>query len=145
MIVTRTVTALALLARTRADAAPAVGQAFLSAVRGDSVGAATQFESAARTMPEAASLLLSAAARMQVARHDTATATRLWESIVTSYADSPEAPEAELAWARVLLARGDRPTAITKLEHLIITYPRSALVPIARRELDRARAAGGPA
>jgi tetratricopeptide (TPR) repeat protein len=137
-------TALAVLARTRVDSAPALGAAFLSAARGDSAKAAELFEAAGRTLPDAASLLFAASARLYAARRDTASATRVWESIVATYPESPEAPEAELSWARVLLARGDRATAATKLEHLIITYPRSALVPIARRELDRARAAGGP-
>lgn len=137
-------TALALLARTRADSVPIVGQAFLSAARGDSASAAAQFESAAGAVPEAASLLLATAARVRIARRDTTAATQLWEKILSASADAPEAPEAELALARVLLARGDKPAAAARLEHLIVTYPRSALVPIARRELDRARAAGGP-
>ena len=63
----------------------------------------------------------------------------LWERIATTYANSPEAPEAELAWARQLLRRGDTAGARARLEHLIVTYPESALVPIARRELESVR------
>ncbi len=37
------------------------------------------------------------------------------------------------------LRRGDLAGARTRLEHLIVTYPESALVPIARRELERAK------
>jgi len=70
---------------------------------------------------------------------DTTGALTLWQSIVTTYDASPEAPEAELAWARALLARGERAQAAERLEHLIVTYPSSALVPIARRELERAK------
>lgn len=132
-------TALAVVARTRADSAPAVGAAFLSAARGDSARAAAQFVEAAAGMPEAASLLVAAAARLHAARGDTAAALPLWERIATTYADSPEAPEAELAWARQLLRRGDTAGARARLEHLIVTYPESALVPIARRELERVR------
>ncbi|GLC26377.1 hypothetical protein [Roseisolibacter agri] len=132
-------TALAVVARTRADSAPAVGAAFLSAARGDSVRAAAQFLEAAAALPEAASLLTAAAARVHAARGDTASALPLWERIATTYASSPEAPEAELAWARQLLRRGDVAGARTRLEHLIVNYPESALVPIARRELERAR------
>ncbi|MGZ8470641.1 MAG: hypothetical protein ACXW61_13520 [Gemmatirosa sp.] len=132
-------TALAVVARTRADSAPAVGAAFLSAARGDSVRAAAQFVEAAATMPEAASLLIASAARLHTARGDTAAALPLWERIVSAHAGSPEAPEAELAWARQLQRRGDVAGARTRLEHLIVTYPESALVPIARRELERAR------
>jgi hypothetical protein len=34
---------------------------------------------------------------------------------------------------------GDTAGAVDRLEHLILTYPQSALVPQARRELDLAR------
>ena len=132
-------TALALLARTRADSVPSVGDAFLSVARGDTVRAAERFEASAKALPEAAPLLLAASARLRVARHDTTGALALWQSIVNSYAESPEAPEAELAWARALLARNERAQAADRLEHLIVTYPNSALVPIARRELERAK------
>ncbi len=52
------------------------------------------------------------------------------------FPDSPEAPEAELAWARALARRGDHAGARARLERLVVTYPESALAPIARRELD---------
>ncbi len=132
-------TALALLSRTRATSAPVVGEAFLSAARGDSARAIERFESAVTSVPEAASLLLAASARLRLARRDTTGAVARWQTIMSAHGDSPEAPEAELAWARVLIGRGDRAAAAEKLEHLIVTYPRSALVPIARRELERSR------
>jgi hypothetical protein len=40
---------------------------------------------------------------------------------------------------------GDSAGATTHLEHLILTYPQSALVPQARRELDAVKAATPPA
>jgi len=58
---------------------------------------------------------------------------------VKDYASAPEAAEAELEWARTLRRNGDRAGAVQHLEHMILTYPRSALVPQARRELDLAR------
>jgi hypothetical protein len=134
-------TALAVVARTRADSAPAVGAAFLSAARGDSARAALQFVDAAARLPEAASLLVATAARLHAARGDGAAAQPLWERVATQYAGSPEAPEAELAWARELQRRGDAAAARGRLEHLIVTYPESALVPIARRMLEGVRAA----
>jgi tetratricopeptide (TPR) repeat protein len=133
-------TALAVVARTRADSVPAVGAAFLSAARGDSVRAAAQFVEAAQLLPEAASLLIVSAARLHAARGDTAAALQLWERVATRYERTPEAPEANLAWARELRRRGDAAGARTRLEHLIITYPESALLPMARRELDALRA-----
>jgi hypothetical protein len=40
--------------------------------------------------------------------------------------------------ARAATPRRDR-GAVERLEHMILTYPRSALVPQARRELDLAK------
>jgi hypothetical protein len=130
--------ALSLLGRTRADRAPAVGAAYLSLARGDSAAAARAFERAAADLPEAASLLLLTAARLHAPR-DEGRAIELWSAIVDRHASSPEAPEADLEWARALRRRGDATGAVARLEHLILTYPGSALVPQARRELEGAR------
>jgi outer membrane protein assembly factor BamD (BamD/ComL family) len=54
---------------------------------------------------------------------------------------SPEAPSSDLAWARALRRAHRDNEAIVRLEHLILTYPESALVPQARRELDAAHQA----
>jgi hypothetical protein len=51
------------------------------------------------------------------------------------------APAAELALAELLLDQHRPADAIAQLEHLILTYPSSALVPQARRRLDEARGA----
>ncbi|MDQ4080711.1 MAG: hypothetical protein M3125_08120, partial [Gemmatimonadota bacterium] len=59
--------------------------------------------------------------------------------------DAPEAPEANLEWARALRRAGRHTDAVARLEHLILTYPDSALVPQARRELELARGAIPPA
>ena len=131
--------ALALLARTRSERAPAVGAAFLALARGDSAGAASAFERAADSLPEAAPLLLATAAQLHAARRDDARAVVLWRVIVERFATAPEAAEADLEWARALLRRGDANGAVARLEHLILTYPQSALVPQARRELEAAR------
>jgi tetratricopeptide (TPR) repeat protein len=133
------VMAMALLSRTRVSVAPLVGRAFLDLARGDSAAAATGFESAAPTVPDAASLMLSLAARIRATRGEQGAAVTLWKSIAERYPDSPEAAEATLDWARALRAAGDMKGAVERLEFLIITYPRSALVPQARRELEIAR------
>jgi tetratricopeptide (TPR) repeat protein len=133
------VLALALLARTKVDSAPQVGSAFLALVRGDSAGAAAKLEAAAPTVPDAAALMLNAAARLAVARHDENGAVAIWQRVSEQYPSAPEAAEAELEWARVLRRRGETAAAVQRLEHMILTYPRSALVPQARRELDLAK------
>jgi hypothetical protein len=131
--------AMGLVARVRVDSAPLVGQAFLALARGDSALAARRFAEAAPRTSEAASLLLLVAARLHAARGEDAAALALWRRVADGHATTPEAPEAELEWARVLIKRGELAAGVARLEHMILTYPQSALVPQARRELDAAR------
>lgn len=128
--------ALGLIARLKVDSAPAIGKAFLALARGDSVSAATQFAQAADQTPAVRSLLLFTAARLQIGLRNDAEAVALWARIIDQERDTPEAPQAELEWARVLRRKGDTASATTHLEHMILTYPQSALVPQARRELE---------
>lgn len=130
------VAALALLARTRAERAPALGRAFLLLARRDSVGAAAALERAASDISDAAPAMLGLAARLHHARGDWGRAEPLWQRILEQHESSPEAAEADLAWARSLQSRGDRARARARLEHLILSYPTSALVPQARRALE---------
>ncbi len=134
-------TVLALLERTRAKESREAGRAFLTLARGDTLAAAADFTAAARTLPEAGSLLLSTAARLYAARDSAASAMAIWRSIADSLPHAPEAPEAELELARALRRGGDNDASIERLEHLILTYPESAMVPQARREMELARRA----
>lgn len=134
------VTALAFISRAKQPQTPAIGAAFLALARGDSAAASRAFEQAADAVPEAASFLIGLAARVASARGDEARALALWERLVAQYEASPEAPEADLEWARTLLRRGNRAAATARLEHLILSWPDSALVPQARDALDRMRA-----
>jgi tetratricopeptide (TPR) repeat protein len=136
--------ALELLERTSATRAPDVGEGFLALARGDTGAAVAAFERAAKSVPDAASLLIATAARLESARGATQHAATLWQSIVEQSPTAPEAPEAELEWARSLRRDGRLDAAIQRLEHLILTYPESALVPQARRELELARRAVPP-
>lgn len=136
--------ALALIARIKADTAPAIGKAFLALARSDSTAAAAQFVDAADKTPVVRSLLLLSAAQIQSRRGNDADAIALWKRILDTENDSPEAPQAELEWARTLRRAGDASGAAAHLEHLILTYGGSALVPQARRELDLAKAAIPP-
>lgn len=130
------VQALAFLTRTRAERSPEIGSAFLALAAGDSAAAADRFARAATTIEDAASLLITMAARLETARGADARALPLWVRVAESFAAAPEAPEARLEWARALKRSGDLRGARGQLEHLILTYPTSALVPQARRELD---------
>ncbi|HKW48010.1 MAG TPA: hypothetical protein VJN70_11210 [Gemmatimonadaceae bacterium] len=133
--------ALAIIARIHADSAPALGKAFLHLARNDTVGAATAFAEAAERQAsgDATSILLATAAQLRAALKDDAQAMLLWRRIVEQQSTTPEAPSAELEWARALRRHGDAAGASARLEHLILTYPQSALVPQARRELDLVR------
>lgn len=65
-------------------------------------------------------------------------AERVRRRIVTDHPRSMEAPSALLALARSLTERGEaNDEARVYLEKLILEYPRSALLPQARQELDR--------
>ena len=131
------VSAMALLSRTRAERSEGVGRSFLLLARGDSAAAAAEMERTSGELADAAPVLLLLAARIHADRGDFIRAEPLWKRIVSSYEQSPEAAEADLSWARSLASRGDAPGARTRLEHLILTYPSSALVPQARRALDQ--------
>ncbi len=129
------VRAQAIIARTRADRAPKFGAAFLALARRDSAAAAQLFEAAAAELPDAASLLLASAAEIRYARGDATGAIALWQRVLDQYASSADAPPAELALARALLAAGDRAGAKAHVEHLILTWQDSSLVPQARQLL----------
>lgn len=130
------VNALALLSRTRATRSAVVGTAFLELARGDTTAAVLAYVKASAELADAAPLLIAMAARLETARRADARALPLWTRVATEYASAPEAAEARLEWARILVRRGDAAAAREQFEHLILTYPGSALVPQARRELD---------
>ncbi len=131
--------ALGLISRVKGDSSPQLGQAFLLLARGDTARAATAMVETTEHVPEIASVLLYLAAQLRTAVRDEAQALPLWKRVVEQYASSAEAPAAELEWARALRRRGDTPEAARRLEHLILTYPQSALVPQARRDLELVR------
>jgi tetratricopeptide (TPR) repeat protein len=137
--------ALGLVARLKADTAPAIGRAFLALAKGDSAGAAAQFVESAEKTPAARSLLLLTAAQIHALAGRDADAIALWQRILAQEKDSPEAPQAELEWARLLRRTKDLTGASAHLEHMILTYPQSALVPQARRELELVKSSIPPA
>jgi tetratricopeptide (TPR) repeat protein len=139
------VLALSVLARTRDERSVGIGRAFLALARGDTSAAASEFESTAKEVVEASPLLLAIAARLYRFTSDSARSESIWQVVVSEHAQSPEAAEADLEWAKVLRRQGKGPAAIARLEHLILTYPQSALVPQARRELELAKGTVPPA
>jgi len=131
---------VALVAAVGRDSMPELGAALLRAARGDTLGASHAMAAAARRLEgdgQAAALLWSA--RLAEAARDTAGAEGLWVEIAGRYASSPAGAASLLGLARVAAARGQLAGAAARLEELILRNPDSALVPEARRELDRIR------
>jgi hypothetical protein len=131
---------VSLLTAVGRDSAPALGAALLLAARGDSLQASRALTAVAAGLPgDGEAAVLSWAARFAAAGHDAAAAESLWRDVATRFPSSSAAPGAELALARLLAARGDLRGAASALEAMILAHPQSALVPEARRELDRVR------
>jgi hypothetical protein len=133
---------LALLQPIEADSLPELGAAMLLLEQGDSARAASGLEKVAGELPPAkgGAELRLLAGRLAAAEGKSDVAERLFRAAAIKEAGAT-APAAELALAQLLLDRGRQNEAVAQLEHLILTYPESAVVPQARRTLDQARGA----
>jgi hypothetical protein len=133
---------LALLQPMEADSLPALGRALLVLAQGDTAGAAARLERAAADLPPAkgGAEVRLLAGRLYGRVGKAGDAERLFRAAAVPEAPGT-APAAELALAELLIEQGRTADAIPRLEHLILTYPESALVPEARRRLDQARGA----
>lgn len=133
---------LALLQPLERDTLRELGAALLLLERGDSAGAATALERLSAGFPPAGGSaelrLLAGRVLRGIGRNKDA--ERLLRAAATEEAPTA-APAAELELARLLIGVQRAAEAIPLLEHLILTYPSSALVPQARRALDEARGA----
>jgi thioredoxin-like negative regulator of GroEL len=139
---TRRTALLALLQPLQAESLPQLGKALLQLERGDTAAAATGLlQVAAGVAPGHGGAELNLlAGRLLFARGQEAEAERAFRAADTE--DAPAtAPAAELALADLLIASRRSDQAVALLEHLLLTYPQSALVPQARRKLDQARGA----
>jgi hypothetical protein len=139
---TERTTLLALLQPIELDTLPALGVAFLALARGDTSRAVAGLSGVGHDLPPAkggAEIQLFAG-RLAAAAGQAADAERLYRAAAVPTAPGT-APAAELALAELWLAQHRPGEAMAQLEHLILTYPSSALVPQARRRLDEARGA----
>lgn len=133
---------LALLQPIEGDTLPRLGEGLLALELGDTTKALAVLQEVASELPPAKgggelSLLAGKVARVA---GRTADAERLFRSAAEA-STSAAAPAGELELGRLLLDLSRREEAVAQLEHLIITYPTSAVVPQARRLLDQARGA----
>jgi tetratricopeptide (TPR) repeat protein len=133
---------VALLQPLEADSLPALGEALLRLERRDSAGAADALEEVAAGLPveKGGAELRLLAGRIERQRGEHRAAERLLRAAATEAAPAT-APAAELELAQLLVSVERHAEAITLLEHLILTYPTSALVPQARRLLDETKGA----
>jgi tetratricopeptide (TPR) repeat protein len=133
---------LALLQQIQADESKELGAALMLIARGDSVGAIAALRRVAVQLTRGGrpDVLLVAGRVAAALRGHEAEAIGMLDEVARSGA-AAAAPAAELEWARLLLRQGQVHEAIARLEHLILTYPGSAFVPEARREMERARGA----
>jgi thioredoxin-like negative regulator of GroEL len=133
---------LALLQPIEADSLPALGQALLTLARGDTAQAVAALDRVAGELaaPRGGAEVRLLAGRLAAASGKTGDAERLLKAAAASAAPGT-APAAELALGELLLRQHRSAEAVVQLEHLILTYPGSALIPQARRRLDEARGA----
>lgn len=133
---------LALLQPLDVDSLQPLGHAMLLLEQGDTTHAIGGLEEVSRGIPTArgGAGIAFLAGRLAAAAGNRSDAERLFRAAAVK--DAPgTAPAAELALGELFLAQSRPSDAIAQLEHLILTYPESALVPQARRRLDQARGA----
>jgi tetratricopeptide (TPR) repeat protein len=135
----------ALLDHIARDSFPELGAALLRLAQGDSLGAAGALQRAAGQLPERGGrldvLLLAGQAAAGTATGQAGAADIFADIVRAGEPAGSAAPAAELAWAQLLMRQNRPADAVTHLEHLILTYPQSAVVPEARRLLDKAKGA----
>ncbi|HYA50788.1 MAG TPA: hypothetical protein VEG33_06420, partial [Streptosporangiaceae bacterium] len=136
---TQRIALLALLQAVQGDTLPPLGAAVLALDRRDTAAATSGFSTVARDQPPRGAAALQVwAGRLEAARGRTAEAERLFRAARGS--DAPaSAAEADLELGRLLLGTSRQTEAGEVLEHLILTFPNSALVPQARQLLNLAR------
>jgi thioredoxin-like negative regulator of GroEL len=139
---TRRIALLALLQPLERDTFPELGHALFQVEQGDTAQAAAALEQLGSGLgaQHGGSELQLLAGQLFRQAGKRADAERLFRA--SAAAKQPAtAPAAELALAELMLSSDRAGEAVGILEHLILTYPQSAMVPEARRQLDVARAA----
>jgi hypothetical protein len=139
---TRRTGLLALLQPLEVDSLAQLGHALYQLERGDTTQAIAGLSPLADTLPpqNGGAELHFLVGRLLTVTGRPVEAERAFRAAARA-GSTPAAPAAELALAELLLANQRPGEAVDLLEHLILTYPQSALIPQARRKLDEARGA----
>ena len=138
---TETIQLASLLGRLSSAGARVVADAAVMAHHGDEPAAARALERAVAGLPASdRPAVLAQAARLADLSGASRDAARIRGLLVEGHPDAVESGEAALALARWhARTREGVPTAVRILEELILRDPGSAVVPAARRELERLR------
>lgn len=141
---TQVLSLVTLLGRLSDPGTGVLARAMAAAATGEPGAGLDRVVEEAASLPAAERAALLAYAAALAENHELAAdAQRLRRLVVMEHPRSDDAPAALLALARSLDAgdAGEAGEARELLERLVVEYPRSALVPQARRELDRLRRA----
>lgn len=141
--VTRRTAVLALLQGVAPDSAPELGRALLLLERGDSAAALEALDGAAARLPPQGGRagVLTYAGRLAFGLGDYERAATVFLAAIAADPQSASAPTAGYHLARTYEKLGRTDRAMDRLEALILEYPESAVVPLARRMLERLRGA----
>lgn len=130
-----------LIQRIEPDSVADFGRAMYLLAQGDTNAALTQFAQAAESLPPRGGKadVLFFAGQVAKGRGDHRRAQPFLEGVLLADPTGPAAPVAEYQLAESLAQTGNTGESVRRLEHLILTYPQSAMVPQARRLLDQVR------
>jgi tetratricopeptide (TPR) repeat protein len=138
---TRRAAALVTIERVSRERFPELGEAELAVYQGDTARGVALLERAANELPpvEGRADLLARAGMLAARSGATQAALRLLPAALAADSAGPAAPGAEFALASLYADLGRDALAAQHLEHLILTRSGSAVIPLARRLLDRVR------
>ncbi len=130
-----------LIQRIEPDSVPEFGRALYLLAQGDTGAALVQFAVAAESLPPRGGRadVLFYAGQVAKAKGDQARAQPLLLGVLTADPMGAAAPVAEFNLAESYALAGRAQESVRHLEHLILTYPQSAMLPAARRLLDQQR------
>ena len=130
-----------LIQRIEPDSVPDFGRGMYLLAKGDTLAALAQIAVAAESLPPRGGRadLLFYAGQVAEAKGDHVRAQPFLAGVLLADPAGASAPVAEFHLAQSLATTGKTKESQDHLEHLILTYPQSALVPQARRMLDQMR------